>query len=816
MTNYISNVGKAKVKALIFGAMLGPTLGLAAPTNLCYVNEAAGGAKDGTSWLDAYSNPQDALANPLCTEIWVAQGVYKPTSGTDQTISFVISPGVAMYGGFAGGESNLETRDPTRYRTILSGDLQDDDANAATTHVDATSADIRGSNSFHVVELNGDSSAKIGLSTVLNGFTITGGNAVNGAFDGGGGLRCYGAGEGNSCSPTLGLDIFSGNNASGYGGGMYDDALDGGAASPALLDVVFTGNNATDGGGMYVISSTAKSDTPGISTPNLFNVTFDHNSATSAGGAMFNQAQEDGTLSPKLENVTFNANQVIGGAGMGGAVFNTSNSGEVSPQFMNVTFFANVAGFGGAIYSEGVAGSGGNTSTKLTNVTFESNSSESGGAIYNLGEISASVNAELHNVILWADAASVDSGTSEIFNHSASVSIFYSVVANGCPADAAFTCLTIYTGDPKLGPLANNGGFTQTLVPATGSSAIDVADDSVCPPGDQRGASRPQGPHCDIGAVEVVANPPPMAQRASVITPINVPIQITLIGTDANPGGPFSYSPTKPKHGAVAISGNIATYTPDTDFTGADSFDYTVTDTNGISAPATVSITVTSGPPVAKSFAIEIPHNTSASMTVSATDPNVGTFTFTFAFVSPTTHGTVSLSGDTALYTPTHNYTGPDEFTYTATDLNGTSLPATVTIQVDPAPPVADDKFVTTPYNTSKQIMLSGSDNDNLGGPFALTFSLASSPAHGTLSAIGGSIVTYTPNHNYSGPDSFTYDTTDENGESKPALVQITVLPPGAAPPPSNTTAIPTLSTWGLLALAGLIGLTTIGRRRKV
>jgi len=120
-------------------------------------------------------------------------------------------------------------------------------------------------------------------------------------------------------------------------------------------------------------------------------------------------------------------------------------------------------------------------------------------------------------------------------------------------------------------------------------------------------------------------------------------------------------------------------------------------------------------------------------------------------------------------------------------------------------------------YNTPKQIMLSGSDNDNLGGPFALTFAKASSPSHGTLSAISGSIVTYTPNHNYSGPDSFTYDTTDVNGESKPALVQITVLPPGATPPPATgTTAIPTLSTWGLLALAGLVGVTAIGRRRKI
>jgi predicted outer membrane repeat protein len=58
--------------------------------------------------------------------------------------------------------------------------------------------------------------------------------------------------------------------------------------------------------------------------------------------------------------------------------------------------------------------------------------------------------------------------------------------------------------DPKLGPLGNYGGSTQTLPLVSGSSAIDAGNDSACPAADQRGVARPQGAHCDIGAFESV------------------------------------------------------------------------------------------------------------------------------------------------------------------------------------------------------------------------------------------------------------------------------------------------------------------------
>ena len=56
--------------------------------------------------------------------------------------------------------------------------------------------------------------------------------------------------------------------------------------------------------------------------------------------------------------------------------------------------------------------------------------------------------------------------------------------------------------EPLLGALADNGGPTLTHALLTGSPAIDAGNDAACPATDQRGVTRPQGAHCDIGSYE--------------------------------------------------------------------------------------------------------------------------------------------------------------------------------------------------------------------------------------------------------------------------------------------------------------------------
>jgi hypothetical protein len=501
---------------------------------ICYVNGAASGANTGASWTDGYTDLQSALGDANCTEVWVAQGIYKPTATTNQTLSFNIGPNVAVYGGFSGTETSLTERDPAAHVTILSADLDnnDDSNNADGNFIDESSADIVGSNSHHIVVMNGTTGTPITATTVLDGFTLTGGdNSASGdPTEGGGALWCKGAGAGHACSPTLATLVFSGNKAKyggalaleGYSGGasnptltnvtfsgnsagffagaMYNNAQAGGTCSPTLTNVIFNGNSSI---GSPAFGGAMVDDGGGTSSPTLTNVTFSGNSASSGAGAMMINGAS-GTNSPTLTNVTFSGNQTISGSG-GAMYFNDSSTS--SPILTNVTFYGNSAnsGNGGAIYH---SGNNGDFSLKLINATSTGNSASNGGAIYNTGANSYPL---LLNSIVWGDSATT-SGP-ELFSPSGGITLYYGILQGGCPANCGGT--SIFTGDPLLGALADNGGFTRTLAPGPSSPAINAVPCSYSseePVTDQRGAVRPDSAssgatRCDIGAVEADSLP---------------------------------------------------------------------------------------------------------------------------------------------------------------------------------------------------------------------------------------------------------------------------------------------------------------------
>ena len=106
-----------------------------------YVDDDATGANDGSSWSDAYVYLQDALAaaeasGGVVSEVWVGQGVYKPDRGAGQTpgdrdATISLIDGVAIRGGYAGwGAADPDERDFAAYESVLSGDLDGDDATA--------------------------------------------------------------------------------------------------------------------------------------------------------------------------------------------------------------------------------------------------------------------------------------------------------------------------------------------------------------------------------------------------------------------------------------------------------------------------------------------------------------------------------------------------------------------------------------------------------------------------------------------------------------------------------------------------------------
>lgn len=434
-------------------------IGSVASAAVCRVSTAGSSGNDGSDWT-VPMDLQTALTTNGCSEVWVKTGTYRPTSGTDRTISFNILPGVAVYGGFAGSETQRSARNLAANPTTLSGDIG----------VAGNASD----NSFHVLFLDGTTAAGIiTATTVLDGFTISGGNADNSSGlptgDTSGGLYCYGAYADHACSPTLSNLIFSGNSAQNIGGATGFFGYSGGASSPALS-----------------------------------NVTFINNSAGNSGGAMLNYGY-GGNSSPTLSNVTFTGNN----AAYGGAMYNDGYAGTSSPTLSNVTFSGNTAQNGGAMFSEGA--NGGTSSPILSNVTFSGNDANNvGGALYN-----SATTLILHNIILWDNGANMGA---QILNAGGTTTIDHSVVQGsggsgaGWDANLGTDAGGNLDANPLLGALAGNGGATQTFLPGAGSSALNAGNDSVCAAApvnglDQRGVRRPQGIHCDIGAVEVVVDP---------------------------------------------------------------------------------------------------------------------------------------------------------------------------------------------------------------------------------------------------------------------------------------------------------------------
>jgi predicted outer membrane repeat protein len=417
-----------------------------------------GGATSGAcaSWAAACNLPYALGLAASGDELWVKAGTHKPTTGSDRSATFQLKNNVSIYGGFAGTETTRDQRNWTTNVTILSGDIG----------VSGSDSD----NVYHVV--TGSSTNNTAL---LDGFTVTGGNA-NGAANpddqGGGMFNYYG-------SPTVRNVIFSNNTATTAGGGMYNDH-----SSPAVQSVTFRHNTSTGNGGALYNSFE--------SNATLTGVTFEANSVTGGnGGALLNDYS-----SPILVNVTFSNNSVTGGNG--GALYNDLVS---VPVLTNVTFSGNSAtmsagytgGYGGALYNYATT-----TPPRLINVTFSGNRAIGydashpayGGALY---IVAGSVG--MTNTILWGNTPD------QLYNDSANVvSLNTSIVQGGCPTGS--TCSNIITSDPLLGALGNYGGSVATLPLLPNSPAIDTANDSACPATDARGISRPIGSHCDIGAFE--------------------------------------------------------------------------------------------------------------------------------------------------------------------------------------------------------------------------------------------------------------------------------------------------------------------------
>ncbi len=260
-----------------------------------------------------------------------------------------------------------------------------------------------------------------------------------------------------------------------------------------------------------------------------------------------------------------------------------------------------------------------------------------------------------------------------------------------------------------------------------------------------------------------------------------------LTATDPD-GDTLTWSVTTPAaHGSTNVTGSTLSYTPSLNYNGTDTVGVTVSDGRGGTASTTVTITVTpvNDPPVATGVAASTPEDQAKDVTLTATDPDGDSLTWSIS--TPASHGAATVSGSTLTYTPTANFNGSDQVGVTVSDGHGGSSNATVTLTVAPVndAPTASDVTDATERNTSKQIALVGSDVDG----DALTFEVVVQPAHGAVT-IAGATATYTPETGYVGTDSFTYRSKDPSGAtSGPATVSVSVTSTPQAPVATAVTA---------------------------
>jgi large repetitive protein len=358
------------------------------------------------------------------------------------------------------------------------------------------------------------------------------------------------------------------------------------------------------------------------------------------------------------------------------------------------------------------------------------------------------------------------------------------VLANDTDAEGN-TLYAVLVQDVASGilTLQPDGSFTYTPAPdAHGVFTFTyAASDGVA-------ASDPATVTITVNAV----NDAPVAVDDSATTPQDTAVLIDVLANDTDVElDPLTViSISVPAHGtAVPTEGGI-TYTPNTGFTGTDSFTYTVSD-GILSDVATVTIEVTrvNSSPVAADDAYTVAED--AVLTIDApgvlgNDSDPDGDALTAVLVAAPANGSLTLNADGSFaYTPNADFAGTDSFTYMANDGLVDSAPATVTITVNPvndAPVALDDAYSVAAGGTLIVDAAAGVlANDTDADADLLTAVLGGYTGAGTLALAGDGSFTYTPAAEFTGTDSFTYIAQDGQGGSATATVTITVEAAGEA-----------------------------------
>ncbi len=286
---------------------------------------------------------------------------------------------------------------------------------------------------------------------------------------------------------------------------------------------------------------------------------------------------------------------------------------------------------------------------------------------------------------------------------------------------------------------------------------------------------------------------PDAVDDLGVETDEDTPVWIDVLDNDSDiedePGELIITIVDEPVNGSVALVAGGVQYTPNLNYFGADSFTYEVTDTDGGTSAETANVAINVLPindaPIAlDDLDVVTNEDTQVSIDVLDNDTDVDSEISIDSFTDPANGSVEEVNGE-LVYTPDANFFGMDAFEYTITD-GEYSDTATVTVtvgSVNDLPDAVDDLGVETDEDTPVWIDVLDNDSDVEDEPGELIITIVDEPVNGAVALVEGG-VEYTPDADYYGPDSFTYEVTDTDGgtSAETATVDIEVLPINDAP----------------------------------
>ena len=303
----------------------------------------------------------------------------------------------------------------------------------------------------------------------------------------------------------------------------------------------------------------------------------------------------------------------------------------------------------------------------------------------------------------------------------------------------------------------------------------------------------------NVATVTITINPvndPPVAVADTYSVPVNGTLTVDadagVLANDTDVDGDelSAVLVDAPQHGTLELNADGSfTYTPDEDFRGTDTFTYQASDGQLLSSITAVTIIVNTSP-VAEDDGFEVDEDNvltvDAASGVLANDSDADGDALIAELVTPPQHGTLTLNADGSfVYTPDQDFFGTDTFTYRAQDGLSDSNVATVTITINPVndPPVAVADAYSVPVNgtltVNAEAGVLANDTDIEGDELSAV--LVAAPQHGTLDFNADGSFTYTPDADFRGIDTFTYQASDGQDLSSVATVTIVVNTPPVA-----------------------------------